>query len=428
MANVHKNTNELGNSEDNQSTTSQNDHENGLRAQNPHSVGRNINDYQALMSLIKGNIGTGILSMPVVFKYAGLWTGFAMIIVAGILSTYLMHVLLRTANAAQSKYGWDRSKIDYAEAVFVVLKYGPEKLRKWKGKVKHTVNGFLIVTQVGFCCVYTLFITENIRYFLMSFFPHLNTNVYLVGFVVCLILIVMNFKSSMRVVTYLSGLANICTIIGMILIFGYLFSSGLHSVNQFPAITNFKGLLISFSIVMFSFEGISLVLPIHSRMSDPRGYGSWCGVLNTGMMIVVCLNLAIGFYGFLRFGENSEGSITLNIPQIPYWFAPVKPLFIVAMFISYLLQYYVPASIFSRLMEKLKCHREASNRRRYINLKAMRISLVIFSYAAAVLIPRIDLMISLMGSFAGSLLGFILPAVLELIFLWPEHDQIQSFG
>ncbi|VDQ05493.1 unnamed protein product [Trichobilharzia regenti] len=59
------------------------------------------------------------------------------------------------------------------------------------------------------------------------------------------------------------------------------------------------------------------VLPIQSKMADPTGYGSWCGVLNVGMIIVVCLNLAIGFYGFLRFGENSEGSITLNIPQFP---------------------------------------------------------------------------------------------------------------
>ncbi|CAH8297057.1 unnamed protein product [Schistosoma turkestanicum] len=144
------------------STTSQNDHANQPR--DPHAVGKKINEYQALMSLIKGNIGTGILSMPVVLKYAGLWTGFTMIILSGILSTYLMHVLLRTANAVQQRHNWDRSRMDYAETAFLVLKYGPQKLRKPKGKLKHTVNGFLIVTQIGSCCVYTLFITENIRY------------------------------------------------------------------------------------------------------------------------------------------------------------------------------------------------------------------------------------------------------------------------
>ncbi|XP_018645556.1 amino acid transporter, putative [Schistosoma mansoni] len=409
-----------------QSTTFQND-DHANQPRNPHTMGKKINEYQALMSLIKGNIGTGILSMPVVIRYAGLWTGFTMIIASGILSTYLMHVLLRTANAVQQRHNWDRSKMDYAETAFLVLKYGPERLRKLKGKLKHTVNGFLILTQVGTCCVYTLFITENIRYFLVSFFPYLTLNVYLVGFIVCLILILMNFKSSMRVVTYLSGLANVCTAIGMILIFVYLFTSGLHSIYEFPAITNFNGLLIAFSIVMFSFEGISLVLPLQSKMIDPTRYGLPFGVLTTGMIIVICMNVAVGFYGFLKFGEESEGSITLNIPQVPYWFAPVKPLFIIAMFVSYLLQYYVPAQIFSRLMEKLTCHRDASDRRRYINLKLMRIGMVIFSYAAAVLIPRLDLLLSLIGSLAGSTLAFILPATLEIIFLWSDRQQISWF-
>ncbi|VDQ09643.1 unnamed protein product [Trichobilharzia regenti] len=50
-----------------------------------------------------------------------------------------------------------------------------------------------------------------------------------------------------------------------------------------------------------------------------------------------------------------------------------------------------------------------------------------FTDAAAVLIPRIDLLISLMGAFAGSVLAFILPASMEIIFLWSERDQIPWF-
>lgn len=69
--------------------------------------------------------------------------------------------------------------MDYTETVFNVFKYGPYKLRKPKGKIKyvclipvlvlieffrHAVNLFLIITQIGFSCVYTLFITENTRF------------------------------------------------------------------------------------------------------------------------------------------------------------------------------------------------------------------------------------------------------------------------
>ncbi|KAG5445010.1 Proton-coupled amino acid transporter 2, variant 2 [Clonorchis sinensis] len=285
------------------------------------------------MNFIKGNIGTGVLSMPVVLRYSGLWTGFFMIIFAGSVASYLMRVLVRTSRSVREKYNLDHSKMDYTETVFYVFKYGPPRLRKPKGKIKHTVNVFLIVTQIGFSCVYTLFITDNLRY----------------------------------------------------------------------------------------------VLPIESKMAHPEFYLHPFGVLSVGMTIIISLNAAFGFFGYLKFGEKAEGTITLNIPHYPWWFSPVQPLFIVAIYFTYLLQFYIPASIFARLMEKLRCHREASERRRYINLKVMRALLVMFAYVMVITIPKLDLMISLIGAFASSILAFILPPVLEIVHLWEDRHRIKWF-
>ena len=41
----------------------------------------------------------------------------------------------------------------------------------------------------------------------------------------------------------------------------------------------------------------------------------WNGVLYTAMTIVACLYIAVGFYGYLQYGEKVEGSITLNLPE-----------------------------------------------------------------------------------------------------------------
>ena len=38
------------------------------------------------------------------------------------------------------------------------------------------------------------------------------------------------------------------------------------------------------------------------------------GVLNTSMALVLALYLAMGFYGYLKYGEDIEASITLNLP------------------------------------------------------------------------------------------------------------------
>lgn len=49
----------------------------------------------ALFNFLKGNIGTGILALPIAFKRSGLCLGSAFLLFYACLSTYLMHVLLR---------------------------------------------------------------------------------------------------------------------------------------------------------------------------------------------------------------------------------------------------------------------------------------------------------------------------------------------
>ena len=51
-------------------------------------------------------------------------------------------------------------------------------------------------------------------------------------------------------------------------------------------------------------------------MKTPEDFGGLTGVLNTGMVIVACLYTAVGFFGYLRYGDHmKQGSITLNLPQ-----------------------------------------------------------------------------------------------------------------
>ena len=70
-------------------------------------------------------------------------------------------------------------------------------------------------------------------------------------------------------------------------------------------------------LAMFTFEGIGIVLPLENKMKTPSGMRGWTGVLNTGMIFVACLYIAMGFYGYLRYGSavDAKGSITLNLPS-----------------------------------------------------------------------------------------------------------------
>lgn len=50
-------------------------------------------------------------------------------------------------------------------------------------------------------------------------------------------------------------------------------------------------------------------------MKTPKSFLGCPGVLNSGMFVVVCLYTGFGFFGYLRYGDGVEGSVTLNLPE-----------------------------------------------------------------------------------------------------------------
>ncbi len=80
-------------------------------------------------------------------------------------------------------------------------------------------------------------------------------------------------------------------------------------------------------------------------METPHDLRGWNGVLNTSMIIVTCLYIAVGFFGYLKYGDAVLGSVTLNLP-VDQWLAQtIILLMAIAIFLSYALQFYVPLEV-----------------------------------------------------------------------------------
>ena len=73
--------------------------------------------------------------------------------------------------------------------------------------------------------------------------------------------------------------------------------------------------LFNFHAPIFIHRSIFLgvVLPLENNMKTPQDFGGLSGVLNTGMVIVASLYTAVGFFGYLKYGENVAATITLNL-------------------------------------------------------------------------------------------------------------------
>ncbi|XP_076343750.1 neutral amino acid uniporter 4-like isoform X2 [Tachypleus tridentatus] len=189
------------------------------------------------------------------------------------------------------------------------------------------------------------------------------------------------------------------------------------TVNTFLMLTQF-----GFCCVYFVFVSTSIkeVLPLENEMQNPQDFGGCNGVLNTGMVIVCCLYVAVGFFGYLKFGKEVKGSITLNLPPEPAY-ELVRLMFAIAVFLSYAIQFYVPLQFiwpFIRKKRRLENWMSSKTQRMWEYL--LRALLVLLTYCLAVAIPRLDLFISLVGALASSSLALVFPCVLEMIVFWDE--------
>lgn len=58
-------------------------------------------------------------------------------------------------------------------------------------------------------------------------------------------------------------------------------------------------------------EGIGVVMPVENDMQKPQHFLGCPGVLNTAMITVVVLYAVIGFFGYVRYGEEVRGNVDL---------------------------------------------------------------------------------------------------------------------
>ena len=136
-----------------------------------------------------------------------------------------------------------------------------------------------------------------------------------------------------------SAIANLATAISVAIIFSYLIPHLQNPVTEdFPKVQSFEKFALFFGTAVFSFEGISVVLPLENNAEKPEDFPK---VLNAGMVLVTVLYVSMGILGYLTFGDEICGSVTLNLPNETIY-ASVKILYSFVIFISFAVQFYVP--------------------------------------------------------------------------------------
>ncbi|XP_003266725.2 proton-coupled amino acid transporter 2 [Nomascus leucogenys] len=383
---------------------------------------KGITVFQTLIHLVKGNMGTGILGLPLAVKNAGILMGPLSLLVMGFIACHCMHILVKCAQRFCKRL--NKPFMDYGDTVMHGLEANPNVwLQNHAHWGRHIVSFFLIVTQLGFCCVYIVFLADNLKQVVEAvnsttnncysnetviLTPTMDSRLYMLSFLPFLVLLVL--IRNLRILTIFSMLANISMLVSLVIIIQYI-TQEIPDPSRLPLVASWKTYPLFFGTAIFSFESIGVVLPLENKMKNARHFPA---ILSLGMSIVTSLYIGMAALGYLRFGDDIKASISLNLPNC-WLYQSVKLLYIAGILCTYALQFYVPAEIITPFAISRVSTRWALP----LDL-SIRLVMVCLTCLLAILIPRLDLVISLVGSVSGSALALIIPPLLEVTTFYSE--------
>ncbi|CAH0546039.1 unnamed protein product [Brassicogethes aeneus] len=370
---------------------------------------------ETLIHLLKGCLGTGILAMPEAFKRSGMSCGIVSTFLIGILCAYCLNTLVKSQYVIckRLKVGL----LTYPESMKVACEIGPKCLNRFAPHAPLIVNIFLIVYQLGICCVYIVFVGANVKAVADYYMPpekQIALPLFMLIFFIPFLAIIC--IRNLKLLAPFSVVANIITFVTFGVVCYYVFQN-LPEFSKYESFGTLVDYPLYFGTTLFSLQAVGVVIALENNMATPKSFLGPFGVLNIGMGLVTVIYVGMGMMGYWQYGKDIKASVTLNFPPADYLAQAINIMYSIAIYISYGLQGFVPVQLLwsNYIVQRLE---DSQHKLRWEYL--LRFGCVVVTFVLAMTIPLLGLFISLVGSFCLSALGIAFPAIIELCAYWPD--------
>ncbi|XP_066907417.1 proton-coupled amino acid transporter-like protein pathetic isoform X3 [Halyomorpha halys] len=271
---------------------------------------RPTTDCETLTHFLKAAVGTGILGMPLAFKNCGIFLGIILTIFVAIICTHCAYILVKCAHIVYKKI--KVTEMTFPEVGEVVFMKGPEWGRKYSKAARMSILIGLFITYFGSCSVYAVIIAQNFQQ-VLELHTGYSYDIRIYISVLLLPLILLTWIPDLKRLAPVSLVANGFMLISIGITFYYLCD---HPQSPFdmPQVADIMDWPMFFSITIFAMEAIGVVLPLENNMMTPKHLLGICGILDRSMTVVTIIYATLGFMGYLKYGDDVLGSITLNLP------------------------------------------------------------------------------------------------------------------
>lgn len=262
---------------------------------------------KTVFTILKSFIGSGILFLPKAFEHGGMLFSIVGLSISAILSTFCMLRLTDCSNvvALTSSGG---------------ISYGLLGSRAFGPVGRIAVNVSLVLSQLGFCCSYLIFVEKNVGDILAQAF---NTDTNAVGsFPWMLILLQIPLYTPLTWVRRIEYFAITNLIADVLIFFGLIYIAG-YSLAQLEGRPSSQSTWENFNpnswalflgTAVYCFEGIGLVLPIYDAMDDKIKH-KFPKIVSTTIMFLVVFFCTFAGLVYAAFGEDTQSVVTLNLPN-----------------------------------------------------------------------------------------------------------------
>lgn len=210
---------------------------------------------------------------------------------------------------------------------------------------------------------------------------------------------------------------------GIGITFFYIFQDLPNISERNMAVVSWTKLPLFFGTVVYLFEGIGLVLPLKNSMKNPSNFSRPIGVLNVGVTMQTILFLCLGIFGYWKYGEATEGSLTLNLPTDEILAQTVLLILSFGVILGYAIQFFIPMQImFPSVRNVIK----PADRHPLVGEMTFRTFMVLCTFGVALVVPNLGLLISLIGAICSNSLALLFPVMIE--FLVATRDNKQMTG
>jgi len=276
------------------------------------------------------------------------------------------------------------------------------------GVTGRTVVDFALLTsQIGFCCAYLIFISEN----LSTYFPSMEKNQWLLFLLPPLFLLTL-IKDLSKFAVF-SLFAQVSNIFAFTVVYWFDFQH-LHLAQVHPKEFSLEGFPYYFSVAIYCFEGAGMILSLEESLAaDIRT--KFRDYFVTSITGITTLYITFGAAGYLSYGPETKDIITLNLPNDGgFNFAIlVKCCLCISLFFTYPIMLF---PVFSILEKKMTI---SSNS---VFSKFLRLSVVLLTGLIVLNVPNFGQLMALVGASCCTLLAFIMPALCHLVLFRREED------